>query len=215
MRLFNADGSRSEVSGNGVRGLAALLLRDDDAGRRRRSRSTPRRASSVWSAPDATGRGRRSARRWGCRSISARSTLTAGGRVAAGRGHELRQPAVRGRSGRCPTKTRFQPPRRRRSSGTRCFPSAPTSSSRTSKRPIAVRILIWERGVGPTHVVGDRIVRVAGRGRGVRRRGARRRRHRARRRAARRVARRQRLPDRLGRSPLSTASGCGRCRIAD
>src|SRR6266699_1178755 len=30
MRLFNADGSRSEVSGNGVRGLAALLLRDDD-----------------------------------------------------------------------------------------------------------------------------------------------------------------------------------------
>ena len=29
MRLLNADGSRSEVSGNGVRGLAAILLRDD------------------------------------------------------------------------------------------------------------------------------------------------------------------------------------------
>src|SRR5262249_42640304 len=29
MRLFNADGSRSEVSGNGVRGLAALLLEGD------------------------------------------------------------------------------------------------------------------------------------------------------------------------------------------
>ena len=29
MRLFNADGSRAEVSGNGVRALAALLLRDD------------------------------------------------------------------------------------------------------------------------------------------------------------------------------------------
>jgi diaminopimelate epimerase len=28
MRLFNADGSRAEVSGNGVRGLAAILLRD-------------------------------------------------------------------------------------------------------------------------------------------------------------------------------------------
>ncbi len=28
MRLFNADGSPSEVSGNGVRGLAALRLRD-------------------------------------------------------------------------------------------------------------------------------------------------------------------------------------------
>jgi diaminopimelate epimerase len=30
MRLFNADGGRAEVSGNGVRALAALLLRDDD-----------------------------------------------------------------------------------------------------------------------------------------------------------------------------------------
>src|SRR5437867_13139344 len=29
MRLFNADGGIAEVSGNGVRGLAALLLRDD------------------------------------------------------------------------------------------------------------------------------------------------------------------------------------------
>src|SRR5690349_3178246 len=28
MRLFNADGSRAEVSGNGVRGLGAILMRD-------------------------------------------------------------------------------------------------------------------------------------------------------------------------------------------
>jgi diaminopimelate epimerase len=32
MRLFNADGSRAEVSGNGVRALAALLLREDQRG---------------------------------------------------------------------------------------------------------------------------------------------------------------------------------------
>jgi diaminopimelate epimerase len=31
MELFNADGGRAEVSGNGVRGLAALLLRNDDS----------------------------------------------------------------------------------------------------------------------------------------------------------------------------------------
>jgi diaminopimelate epimerase len=31
MRLFNADGTRAEVSGNGVRGLAGLLLRGKDA----------------------------------------------------------------------------------------------------------------------------------------------------------------------------------------
>ena len=30
MRLFNADGSRAEVSGNGIRGLAAILLRGND-----------------------------------------------------------------------------------------------------------------------------------------------------------------------------------------
>jgi diaminopimelate epimerase len=30
MRLFNADGGRAEVSGNGLRALAALVLRDDD-----------------------------------------------------------------------------------------------------------------------------------------------------------------------------------------
>jgi diaminopimelate epimerase len=30
MQLFNADGGRAEVSGNGVRALGALLLRDDD-----------------------------------------------------------------------------------------------------------------------------------------------------------------------------------------
>ncbi len=32
MRLFNADGGHAEVSGNGLRGLAALLLRDNTAG---------------------------------------------------------------------------------------------------------------------------------------------------------------------------------------
>src|SRR5438876_10930861 len=30
MSLLNADGGRAEVSGNGLRGLAALLLKDDD-----------------------------------------------------------------------------------------------------------------------------------------------------------------------------------------
>jgi diaminopimelate epimerase len=30
MTLLNADGSHAEVSGNGLRGLAALLLRNDD-----------------------------------------------------------------------------------------------------------------------------------------------------------------------------------------
>ena len=55
----------------------------------------------------------------------------------------------------------------------RSFPKAPTSSSRTVEAPDRVRILIWERGVGPTEASGTGRVRRGGGGRGVRRRGAR------------------------------------------
>ena len=41
MRLFNADGSRAEVSGNGVRGLGALLAQEDDARRTEMGEAAP------------------------------------------------------------------------------------------------------------------------------------------------------------------------------
>ena len=76
-------------------------------------------------------------------------TVTAAGEPIAARGHDVRQPAVRAAR---PAARRgaLRAARARRSSATSCFPSAPTSSSRRSSRPTSVRILIWERGVGPT-----------------------------------------------------------------
>ena len=86
MRLFNADGSRAEVSGNGVRALGALLLRDDDRATRElidRDRGGHKRltrtrrdgdAADVSRGDGAAGRSapstrrgrRRNGRRWSC-----------------------------------------------------------------------------------------------------------------------------------------------------
>ena len=205
MRLFNADGSRAEVSGNGVRGLAALLLRDDERARRAGHDRQRGRRQAAGRAPAATASRQTFRAAMGLPVDLRQVRCDRRGRVAAGCGHELRQPAVRRCSDRCPTTTgsaRLGAALEHHA----MFPgTARTSSSRDVEAPDRVRILIWERGVGPTIVVGNRIVRGAGRRRGVRRRGARRRGHRAGRRAAGRVARRQRLPDRLGGNPLRGA----------
>ena len=54
IELWNSDGSRSEISGNGTRCAAALLV---EAGQRRRttSASAPARASSICACWSATG----------------------------------------------------------------------------------------------------------------------------------------------------------------
>src|ERR1700730_11267215 len=51
MRLFNADGGRAEVSGNGVRGLAALMLRGNDAAAAELTIQTeagPKKLTRIW-----------------------------------------------------------------------------------------------------------------------------------------------------------------------
>jgi diaminopimelate epimerase len=147
MRLLNADGSRSEVSGNGVRGLAAILVRDraavdaevvieTEAGEKRLTR---------------TGRD-------GSRQIF---------RAAMGLPRDLRQVAVTagGESlqlvvmnfgnpqcvvlGRLPDAVRFA------RLGVALehhdlFPARTNVEFAEVDRPDSVRIAIWERGVGPT-----------------------------------------------------------------
>jgi len=147
MRLLNADGSRSEVSGNGVRGLAAILVRDraavdaevvieTEAGEKRLTR---------------TGRD-------GSRQIF---------RAAMGLPRDLRQVAVTagGESlqlvvmnfgnpqcvvlGRLPDAVRFA------RLGVALehhdlFPARTNVEFAEIDRPDSVRIAIWERGVGPT-----------------------------------------------------------------
>jgi diaminopimelate epimerase len=147
MRLLNTDGSPSEVSGNGVRGLAAILLRDDD-----------RPAADVV-----------------IRTIAGEKRLTRTGRdglrqmfrAAMGLPRDLRQvPAKAGGEalqlvvmdfgnpqcvvlGPLPEADRFArlgPALERHD----LFPARTNVEFAHVETPAAVRISIWERGVGPT-----------------------------------------------------------------
>jgi diaminopimelate epimerase len=148
MELFNADGGRAEVSGNGVRALAALLLRDDDR-------------------PDAevlvqTGAGPKRLTRL------SRSGTRQTFRAAMGHPTELQKllpMEVAGEAVQCvtvslgnphcvligplPTEERF----RRLGSALevhQMFPDRTNVEFVDVEAPDRVRILIWERGVGPT-----------------------------------------------------------------
>lgn len=145
MRLFNADGSFSEVSGNGVRGLAAILLDRSD-----RDRVTIQTEGGV-KALTRTGRD-------GIRQIF---------RAAMGLPEDLRQVplTVDGESitvaafrignpqcvvlGRLPVQARFD----RVGQALAVHPYFPDGTNVEFAELLApdrVTILIWERGVGPT-----------------------------------------------------------------
>jgi diaminopimelate epimerase len=147
MRLLNADGSPSEVSGNGVRGLAALLLRDDDR-------------PSVEIAIHSEGGVKRLVR-------SAREGIRQTFRADMGLPAELRQVTVTaaGESlqlavmtfgnpqcvvlGPLPDEARFNqlgPALERHA----IFPARSNVEFACVDASDRVRILIWERGVGPT-----------------------------------------------------------------
>ena len=147
MRLFNADGSRSEVSGNGVRGLAALLLRDEaqqtvdvtiqtDAGVKRLART----------GVDGSRQTFRAAMGW---PIDLRRTsLVAVGEklhvVVMNFGNP--QAVV---LGPLPDEARFErlgPAIERHE----LFPARTNVEFAEVESRGSVRILIWERGVGPT-----------------------------------------------------------------
>jgi len=152
MRLFNADGSRSEVSGNGVRGLGALLLREDhrsaDVELTIQTEAGPKRLTR-------TGR------------TGSRQTF----RAAMGVPRDLRQVpiAVTGESfpiavmdfgnpqavvlGPLPDRERFE---RLGAALERheMFPARTNVEFAQVDAAGAVRILIWERGVGPTQSSG-------------------------------------------------------------
>jgi diaminopimelate epimerase len=148
MRLWNADGSRSEVSGNGVRGLAAILLRDDE------------RDGAIVAIQ--TEGGLKTLTRTARASAVAQTF-----RAAMGLPVDLRQALVNaaGESlpivvlnfgnpqcvvlGPLPDEPRFQrlgPALERHP----MFPNRTNVEFAHVEAPDRVRILIWERGVGPT-----------------------------------------------------------------
>jgi diaminopimelate epimerase len=151
MRLLNADGSPSEVSGNGVRGLAAILLRDDDrahveltietdAGPKRLTRTDRMGSRQTFRADMGAPRDLRQV------------PITAGGEsfpiVVMNFGNP--QAVV---LGPLPDRDRFN---RLGAALERheVFPARTNVEFAFVESPATVRILIWERGVGPTESSG-------------------------------------------------------------
>jgi len=146
MRLFNADGSRSEVSGNGVRGLGALLLLRDGL----RQSVTIDTEGGVkrldWVARDGARHTFRAA--MGVPEGLRQVTVTAAGEridIAVMMFGNPQCVAL----GPLPDEARFHrvgPALERHE----MFPARTNVEFAHVESPEAVRILIWERGVGPT-----------------------------------------------------------------
>jgi len=156
MELFNADGGRAEVSGNGVRALAALLLLDDD-----------RQDASVTITTEA---GPKVVTRVGPRSLPAAASAEAGRsmfRTAMGLPIDMKKTTIDAANetveavvlnfgnpqciilGPQPTDERFN----RLGAALEkhsFFPDATNVEFATVESPTTIRIRIWERGVGPT-----------------------------------------------------------------
>lgn len=147
MRLLNADGSWSEVSGNGVRGLAALLLRDD-----------PRSGATITVHTEGGVKrlertGREGSRQTFCAAMGLPVDLRQVEVTAAG--ESLQLVVMNFGNPQCvalgplPDEARFNrlgPALEHHA----MFPARSNVEFAHVESPDVVEILIWERGVGPT-----------------------------------------------------------------
>ena len=151
MELFNADGGRAEVSGNGVRALAALLLLDDDREGAAVTITTQAGPKRVTRAGVSESRPTfRTA--MGLPADMKQTTLDAGG-------ENLQAVVLNFGNPQCivlgpqPTDERFN----RLGAALEKHPSFPDATNvefATVENPGTIRIRIWERGVGPTSSSG-------------------------------------------------------------
>jgi diaminopimelate epimerase len=147
MRLLNADGSPSEVSGNGVRGLAAILLRDVDPGGGAVTIATAAGDKQL------TRHGAEGSRHMFRAAMGAprdirQLTLTAGGDTLTVVALNIGNPQCLV-LGALPDEERFQ----RVGAALEHHPAFPEGTNVEFVRvdaPDRVTIRIWERGVGPT-----------------------------------------------------------------
>jgi diaminopimelate epimerase len=147
MRLLNADGSWSEVSGNGVRGLAALLLRDDT---RENAAVTITTAGGVKTLVRTGREGSRQTFRaaMGLPADLRQVTVTAAGESVQLAVMNFGNPQCVA-LGALPDEARFSrlgPALEHHE----IFPARSNVEFAHVEAPDMVRILIWERGVGPT-----------------------------------------------------------------
>jgi diaminopimelate epimerase len=147
MRLFNADGGVAEVSGNGVRGLAALLLQGDTQAGQVVTIETDAGSKVLTRLEQSQGRQTfRSA--MGVAQDVRQVELSAGGETLQAVVMNFGNPQCIV-LGPLPSDDRF---RRLGSALERhdMFPARTNVEFTAVERPDAIRILIWERGVGPT-----------------------------------------------------------------
>ena len=147
MQLLNADGSRSEVSGNGVRGLAALLLRDDERA------DLPVAVHSEGGVKHLVRTGRDGSRQTFRAAMGLPADLRQVDVTAAG--ESLRVAVMSFGNPQCVALGPLPDDDRFRRLGPALehhaiFPARSNIEFADVEAPDRVRILIWERGVGPT-----------------------------------------------------------------
>jgi diaminopimelate epimerase len=151
MRLFNADGSRAEVSGNGVRGLGALMLAKNDRPAAEITIETeagPKRLTRI---------GQSSTRQTFRAAMGQPADLRQLPIVAAG--ESLQAAVMNIGNPQCVLLGTLPPEERFRRLGAalehhQMFPEGTNVEFAEVETPGSVRILIWERGVGPTSSSG-------------------------------------------------------------
>jgi len=154
MRLFNADGSRAEVSGNGVRALGAILMRDSSTHRdevKVQTEAGTKRVSLV--ASESAGSTRHDYRtEMGLPRDLRQTRLQAGGELIELVVMDFGNPQTV-ILGELPNRERFA---RLGAALERheAFPAGTNVEFAHVEGPQTVRILIWERGVGPTFSSG-------------------------------------------------------------
>jgi diaminopimelate epimerase len=147
MQLLNADGSRSEVSGNGVRGLAALLLRDHDRA------DAPVTIHSEGGVKRLVRTGRDGSRHMFRAAMGLPVDLRQVDVTAAG--ESLRVAVMNFGNPQCVALGPLPDEERFRRLGPalehhEIFPARSNIEFASVEASDRVRILIWERGVGPT-----------------------------------------------------------------
>jgi len=151
MTLFNADGSRSEVSGNGARGLAALLLDADSAANASVIVETEAGPKQL------TRQGRSGARHTFRAAMGLPADVREATLDAAGR--RVRAVVLNFGNPQCVVLGRLPDESTFRAVGAALerhpsFPHRTNVEFAVVEAPGRVRILIWERGVGPTESSG-------------------------------------------------------------
>jgi diaminopimelate epimerase len=147
MQLFNADGGKAEVSGNGVRGLAALLLQGNDTTHAVVTIETE--AGAKEAARLEREGGRQTFRTAMGAPLDVRQVS-----VAAG-GETVKAVVLNLGNPQCIVLGPLPPDEQFRRLGAALerhpmFPAGTNVEFASVERPDTVRILIWERGVGPT-----------------------------------------------------------------